>query len=222
MYLENNVIKHYLSNVSFITGTPYAGKSTMCKMLADHYDLYHCQENYNSETIFKVIDQEHQPSLSYFESKASWEAFLTRSPEAYDQWIRANSDELISFEIAELIRVAGPKKVIVDTNIPVSVLKQIADDHQIAVMLAPIEVSVEKFFDRPDPEKQFILNEIKKCKEPEKALKNYRECIRYGTERFYKEFERSGLYTIKRASLEDDPRYENLDLLAKHFGLKDL
>ena len=37
MFIENNILKHYLKNVYFITGTAYAGKSTMVKMLAEKY-----------------------------------------------------------------------------------------------------------------------------------------------------------------------------------------
>lgn len=45
MKIENNIIKHYLKNCYFITGTAYAGKSTMCKMLAEKYDMVHCEGN---------------------------------------------------------------------------------------------------------------------------------------------------------------------------------
>ena len=37
MIIENNIVKHYLKNVYFITGTAYAGKSTAVKMLAERY-----------------------------------------------------------------------------------------------------------------------------------------------------------------------------------------
>ena len=37
MKIENNILKHYLKNVYFITGTAYAGKSTTVKMLAERY-----------------------------------------------------------------------------------------------------------------------------------------------------------------------------------------
>ena len=39
MHIENNILKHYLKNVYFITGTAYAGKSTTVKMLAERYDM---------------------------------------------------------------------------------------------------------------------------------------------------------------------------------------
>ena len=48
MKIENNVLKHYLKNVYFITGTAYAGKSTMCKMLAERYDMLLCGEKVGS------------------------------------------------------------------------------------------------------------------------------------------------------------------------------
>ena len=38
MKTENNILKYYLRNVFFITGTAYAGKSTTVKMLAEKYD----------------------------------------------------------------------------------------------------------------------------------------------------------------------------------------
>ena len=48
MKIENNILKYYLKNVYFITGTAYAGKSTTVKMLADRYDMISCGENYHS------------------------------------------------------------------------------------------------------------------------------------------------------------------------------
>ena len=46
MKIENNILKHYLKNVYFITGTAYAGKSTAVKMLSERYGLVCCGENY--------------------------------------------------------------------------------------------------------------------------------------------------------------------------------
>ena len=34
MHIENNILRHYLKDVYFITGTAYAGKSTAAKLLA--------------------------------------------------------------------------------------------------------------------------------------------------------------------------------------------
>jgi dephospho-CoA kinase len=43
--IENNILKHYLKNAYFITGTAYAGKSTTVKLLAEKYDMICCGEN---------------------------------------------------------------------------------------------------------------------------------------------------------------------------------
>ena len=52
MIFQDNVIKEYLKNVYFITGTAYAGKSTMIKMLSEKYESIMCEENYTSK-VFK-------------------------------------------------------------------------------------------------------------------------------------------------------------------------
>jgi hypothetical protein len=39
MIISDRIIKHYLRNVLFVTGTAYAGKFTMVKMLADRFGL---------------------------------------------------------------------------------------------------------------------------------------------------------------------------------------
>ena len=63
MNIENNILKHYLRNCYFINGTAYAGKSTMCAMLAQRYDMIHCQDNYNLDLILSVADPERQPNV---------------------------------------------------------------------------------------------------------------------------------------------------------------
>ena len=56
MNIENNIIRHYLRNAYFITGTAYAGKSTMVKMLAEKYDMIFCGENYTSDISDKIAE----------------------------------------------------------------------------------------------------------------------------------------------------------------------
>ena len=56
MYIEHNILKYYLRNVYFITGTAYAGKSTTVRMLADRYDMVFCGENYFSAVTDKAAN----------------------------------------------------------------------------------------------------------------------------------------------------------------------
>jgi hypothetical protein len=47
------------------------------------------------------------------------------------------------------------KKVIVDTNLSLETLREIADYNQVAIMLSPPYLAVENFFNRNDSDKIF-------------------------------------------------------------------
>ncbi len=220
---DSNIIKHYLRNVYFINGTAYAGKSTMVHMLAKKYGMIECGENYHLETARQIAEPDRQPAMCYFSTMSGWPEFLNRTPEEYEKWIDDGNAEIVQFEIAELIRLSAQgKKIIVDTNIPPEILWQISDYDHVAVMLSPQSMSVERFFDRNDPEKQFLLNEIGKCADPEKTLANFRACIaRVNSPERYEKWSRSGFFVHVRRSGEGDTREETMKRLAEHFGLEE-
>lgn len=221
MEIQDNVLKHYLRNCYFITGTAYAGKSTMCGMLAQRYGMVHCEENYNMDEILSVVTPERQPDLSYFNSKTGWAEYVNRTPDEYERWYNGTSREVTDFEIAELIKRSAAGRVIVDTNIPCDILKRISDYRHVAVMLSPLSLSVERFFDRNDEEKQLLLSEIAKCPEPEKTLQNFKDCIvRVNSQKHYDSFAGSGFFAVVRSDDGKDTREETLKVLAEHFGLK--
>ena len=152
MEIADNILKHYLRNCYFINGTAYAGKSTMCALLAERYGMLHCAENYGLNKFIEIADPVLQPNLCYTRIMPSWQAFVLRTPEEYEAWIDGSSEELIGFEIAELIRLSADRKVIVDTNIPCEVLHRISSPNRVAILLSKQATSVERFFDRPDEE----------------------------------------------------------------------
>jgi len=79
-----------------------------------------------------------------------WQEFYSRTPEEYDNWIKGNTQELIELEITYLMSISHTRKVIVDTNLPADVLREVANYNQVAVMLAPPSMSTEHFFNRND------------------------------------------------------------------------
>ena len=224
MTLENNIIRHYLRNAYFITGTAYAGKSTMVKMLAEKYDMIFCGENYTSDISDKIADPAYQKDLCYIPQLKDFKDFVKRTPQEYERWVFAVQKEAAGFEIAELIRLSGTapdKKIIVDTNMPLDLLKEISDYNHIAVMLSPQSMSVERFFDRTDPEKQYILSVINSCENPEQVMENYREGLTLiNSKKHYDEFANAGLFTLIREDDGRDTKDEVLAKLAEHFGLK--
>ena len=221
MNIQNNILRHYLQNCYFINGTAYAGKSTMCKMLAERFAMIHCEENYNMDTILQVVTPQEQPDFSYFNTKPSWQHYVSRSPEEFERWMHGVSEEVTGFEIAELIRLSGQgKKIIVDTNISCETLRRIAEPDHVAIMLSPQSLSVERFFDRADEEKQFLLSVIESTPDPEWTRRNFEACIaRVNRREVYDAFLNSGFYTIVRHEEDGDTREETLEKLAQHFGL---
>ena len=218
--IENNILKHYLKNVYFITGTAYAGKSTTVKMLADRYDMIFCGENYHSTVSDIVATPDVQPDICFMKNLSDWKDFVTRSPEEYERWIYSTGKEAAEFEVAEFISISRDRKVIVDTNIPVDILKEISDYNHVAVMLSPQSMSVERFFDRNDPEKQFILSVIESCENSEEVLDNYKRGLELiNSQKHYDEFVDSGFFTVVREDSDIDTREEVCDVIAKHFGL---
>lgn len=220
MNIENNILKYYLRNVYFITGTAYAGKSTTVKMLAERYNMVFCGENYHSHISDIVATPEHQPDIYWLNHLTDWKQFVSRSPEEYERWIFDTSKEAAQFEVAQLISIASDRKVIVDTNISLDILKEISDYHHVVVMLCPQAMSVDRFFDRNDPEKRFLMDVIESCDDSEAVMKNYRQGLaRINSPKHYSEYANSGFFAVVRQDNGQDTREEVCDIIAKHFGL---
>jgi len=220
MEINNKLLKHYLRNVLFINGTAYAGKSTMVQMLADKYGLIHCGENYDCVPNHLVTPETH-PNYCYMQTMEDWQEFVNRTPQEYSDWITGNIREQVEFEIMHLISVSQEQKTIVDTNIPVDILCEIADYHQIAILLSPQSMSVDNFFDRPDPDKMFLKEQIMQSENPEQTMQNFLDGIaRINSQESYDEFATSGFMTVVRENVEKDTKTETLATLAKHFGLE--
>lgn len=219
VYFKNNIIKNLLKNVYFINGTAYAGKSTMVKMLAEKHGGIECGENYHDK-LMNLIDVENQPCLKYFETMSGWQEFVNRTPEEYYNWYQGVSKEAAELEIIELIRRSEEgKKIFVDTNIPLEILHQISDYNHVAIMVSPQSMSVERFFDRGDPEKQFLLSKIMEAENPVKTMNNFKECIaKINSKEEYDKFINSGFFVFKR----DDTKTldETLEILEDHFELE--
>ena len=220
MKIENNILKHYLKNVYFITGTAYAGKSTTVKMLAERYNMVFCGENYHSKVSDAVATPDAQPDICFLKTLTDWKEFVTRTPEEYERWIYSTSKEAAEFEVAELISISQDRKVIVDTNIPVGILKEISTYNHVAVMLSPLSMSVDRFFDRSDPEKQFLLNVIESCEDSKTVMENYRRGLELiNGQKHYDEYANSGFFTVVRQDTQKDTREEICETIARHFGL---
>ena len=219
--ISDNIIRHYLRNVYFINGHSYAGKSTMVKLLAERYDMVPCGENYNDVFPREKLSRWKQPGLCYFETMSGWQEWLSMTPEQHWNWTDNVARECVEIEILELVhRAAGGKKVIVDTNIPVEILRDISDYDHVAIMLCdPPDVCATRFFDRDDPDKKFMMEQIKLSPDPEATLRNFNSWALYHPP-METDWQHTGFFTLTRSDFEHDTREEVLAALAKHFHLE--
>jgi hypothetical protein len=206
------------NNTYFIIGTAYAGKSTMVNLLANKYHGILCEENYH-DRYFPELDRDEFPCLSYTRGLKDWHDFIRRTPEEYEAWIDGAAAECERLELQILRDLQGRgRPIFVDTNISAETLKAVAEPGHVLVMLSDPQVSVQRFFERPDREKQFLYRLIMEEPDPERAMENYRRGLaRINSQERYNRLLNAGFPVIIR----DDGRSveQTLRLVEKAFGL---
>lgn len=206
-------------NVYFINGNAYAGKSTIIKKLAEKYDGILCEENYHDQ-LQDTLDKKEFPALTYTKDLQDWGDFIRRTPDEYEEWINKVTEECAIIELKILNElVKKNKKIFVDTNIPVSMLKKISDKDHVLIMLTDPNESVNRFFDRPDLEKQFLYQLLLKEENPDLAIENFKNCLkRINSIENYNKFYTSGFNVL----IKDESRSidETLEIVEKYFKLK--
>lgn len=206
-------------NVYFINGNAYAGKSTMIKMLAQKYNGIVCEENYHNQ-LLDTLDSKEFPGLTYTRDLKDWRHFIRRTPDEYEQWIKTTPKECEILELSILNKIKqSDRPIFVDTNISLETLSKISDKDHVLIMLADPEISVNRFFEREDRDKQFLYKLLTSEKNPNEALNNFKECLkRINSKESYNYFKDFGFNVI----LKDDNRLinETLSLAEEKLKLK--
>ena len=207
-------------NVYFFNGTAYAGKSTLVKELAARYNGIACEENYH-QALLPELDAREFPCLTYTRDLQDWHDFIRRTPDEYEAWVQGSSKECEMLELRILENLpAGDKPVFVDTNISVETLRKISDREHVLIMLADPDISVRRFFERPDREKQFLYRLLLEEENPSRAIENFRRCLaRINSRENYDAFLHSGFQVLLRDESRTIP--ETLALAEKMLGLNE-
>ena len=171
----------------------------MVKLLAEKYGGIACEENYH-DSLTDIVNKEDFPFLSYTKYLEDFHDFIRRTPDEYEAWINGVSKECEILELrilSELVKEEKP--IFVDTNISLETLRKISDKNHVLIMLSDPMISVNLFFNRPDKEKQFLYRLIMEEENPEKALENFRNCLkRINSQENYDKFFNSGFNVILR------------------------
>ena len=205
-------------NAYFINGTAYAGKSTLVKRLAEKHGGVACEENYHDDYPDR-LDPAEFPCLCYTRDLTDWHDFIRRSPEEYEAWYDGVTKECEILELRMLPDICSRgRPVFVDTNISPETLRTVAAPGHVLIMLADPEISVSRFFERPDREKQFLYRLLLDEPDPAAAMENYRRgLMRINSRARFDRFLHAGFPVLLRD--ENRTVEETLALAEKAFSL---
>ena len=206
-----------VTGVSVLLAGMPAGSTTA--ILAEKYDGIACEENYQ-DRLLENLDTKEFPNLTYTRDLQDWGEFVRRTPDEYEAWVNGVTKEctVLEIEILKDLVSRTKKKIFVDTNILVEILHEISDENHVLIMLADPNISVQRFFERPDKEKQFLYQLLLKEDNSEEAMINFRECLkRINSQERYMMYQKSGFNVITRD--ENRSIDETFALVESMFGL---
>ena len=220
MNISNNILKHSLQNVYFLSGTAMAGKTTMAKELSKKYGFVHFNDNWH-EASFKVwqsiINEKYQPRSSKGQQTTDWEAFFGRTVEEFLAAGDYNGyEEYLEYAIVELIKLSQNSKVVADVQLPAELLVELSDHNKIAYMLVDPKLVNCRTYGARDDHKEF-LECILRLNEPERKIAVQDELFKIGIEKEFQNAKKHNFFNIVRT---DESTIEStLKMLERHFGL---
>ena len=212
MIFQDNIIKEYLRNVYFISGTACGGKTTVTKALGEKYGIpvYVIDDQF---TIHQLMsDKEHQPTMNTFFKDA--DEFFGRSVEEYKKWLLGNKAEQLDFVLLDLIKLSKDRVILCDLHIVVEEADKITDPERIAFMIHKPENIVDTYCNRPDH--QPFNNFIHSAADYEKAKATCEQTLTEINVDAYNFIKNSGYFWVERdntRSVED-----TVALVEEHFG----
>lgn len=212
MNIADNILKHHLKNVLFVSGTAYGGKTTMTKLIEERHGLLRYRQSDKFDEHLAYANKDYQPALCY--ERGDWDRFFNRPAEEYAKWLKDGIAEQAEMAIIDLIKLSQDQRVIADVHIPLEYLKRIAEYHQAILLIAEPEMIVENFFNRGD--KQDMYECIMSTPHPQETLESVKNALRAAAVPL-EEFQNSGFKCIIR----DDNRSteQTFREIERHFHL---
>lgn len=214
MIFQDNVIKEYLKNVYFITGTPCGGKTTISRELGKKYNypVYDVDEMFAIHQ--KMSSNTFQPSMN--KSFSGADEFFGRNVDEYRDWLVSNTSEQLDFVLLDLIRLSQYGIVLCDCHLTVEEADKITDQSRIVFLLKDTNNLVDEYCNRPDH--QDFSNFIHSASDFEKAKAICNETLKSLNDKRYNDIKSSSFFWLERdnnRSIED-----TVKLVEEHFGWK--
>ena len=213
MIFQDNVIKEYLKNVYFITGTPCGGKTTISRELAKRHNLLVYDIDEQFEKHQKMSNPKSQPSMNKNFKDA--DEFFGRTVEEYKQWLISNTREQLDYVLMDLIRLSQDRIVLCDCHLTMEQAEQITEVSRVAFLIREPSNLVEEYCNRPDH--QGFANFINSASDVAKAKKTCSATLQSLNEKVYKDIKASKYFWVERTP--DSTVEETLAKVERHFGL---
>lgn len=213
MIFQDNVLKAYLKNVYFITGTPCGGKTTVSRALAKRYGLtvYDIDEQFDLHQ--KISDPALQPAMN--QRFANADAFFGRTVEDYEQWLTDNTREQLDFVLLDLIRLSQDRVVLCDCHLTVEEARRLTDPERIVFLIKEPGHLVDDYCNRPDH--QGFSRFLHSATDVDKAKATCNETLKRLNEKRIAAIRDSGFFWLERT--EDSTVGQTVNAVARHFGL---
>ena len=212
MIFQDNVIKAYLKNVYFITGTPCGGKTTISRELAKRHNLpvYDIDERFAVHQ--KLSDPVFQPSMNKIFQDA--DEFFGRTVSEYRKWLIGSTREQLDFVLLDLIRLSQNQTVLCDCHLTVEEAEAITEASRIVFLIKEPSHLVDDYCNRPDH--QGFCYFISSASDIEKAKALCNAALKSFNGKKYQDIKAGSYYWIERTPQSTVD--ETLEKVEQHFG----
>lgn len=214
MIFQDNVIKEYLKNVYFITGSPCGGKTTISRELAKRHNLLVYDIDEEFEKHQKLSIPAYQPSMNRKFRDA--DDFFGRTVEEYKQWLISNTREQLDFVLMDLICLSQNRKVVCDCHLTMEQAQMITEPSKVAFLIKEPQNLVDEYCNRPDH--QGFRNFIYSASDVEKAKATCSATLYSLNEKSYRDIKNSDFFWLER--MPESTVEDTVSQVEKHFGLQ--
>ncbi len=216
MIFQDNVIKEYLKNVYFVTGTPCGGKTTISRELAKRHNLFVYDIDEQFEKHRKASNATLQPAMNKFFKDA--DEFFGRTVDEYKKWLIDNTREQFDFVLLDLIRISQNQIVLCDCHLTMEQAAKITESSRVVFLIKDPSNIIEDYCNRPDH--QGFSDFINSAFNAKKAKETCNATLRSLNEKIYSDIKNSDYYWIERTSKSTIE--ETVEKVERHFGLVNL
>ena len=213
MIIQDNVLKEYLKNVYFITGTACGGKTTISRELAKHHNImvYDIDEQFDDHR--RISDPKFQPNMNSTFKNA--DEFFGRTVEEYKKWLVGNSREQLEFALMDLIRLSKEQKVLCDCHLTMEEAEKLTDPYRIVFLVKDPSNIIEDYCNRPDH--QDFSSFIHSAFNVENAKEICNETLKSLNQEIYEKIKKSQYFWLERTDISTVK--DTVRKVEQHLGL---